>query len=166
VSEPGSRSRIRVGKAILAPGSLTAPALISKELTFRQAALALGRTDDPSGRLLRELVQAREQQTRKLIAVRLRGRKHPKLKVTLGALYRAFPELRPARVDALEATVRALLARVDERTAVLVHGVINDTVEPRLKRLEKQANAAEAYLRTLAENDTERHGTNSRRRNG
>lgn len=121
---------------------------IDQELTFAEAAAELGRKRDPDGRKLRNLVQQREQKRRQRITVG-EGRE---VKVTMSALYRAFPELRPARIDYLAASLRELLVEVDARVESVVHKVLTDErVIARIVQLEKRANAAEGYLRTLAE---------------
>lgn len=122
---------------------------LEEELSFREAALELGRKRDPRGRRLRAMVLARERQTGRPIAIRLSGPKEPKLRITLGALYRAFPELRPARVDDLVAMARQLSERGDARTKTLVQEVLAQSVEPRLVKLEKRTAIHEEYLRKL-----------------
>jgi hypothetical protein len=116
---------------------------IEPELTFRAAAERLGRTSDPDGRKLRAMVLAREKATGKRIAVRLAGPKRPRLRVALGALYRAFPELRSARVDDLAELIRPMVermdARQDERTKKVVYGILERDLELRLRKLEKHA---------------------------
>lgn len=131
---------------------------IEQELTFKEAAEALGRKRDPEGRKLRNLVQNREKQTGRQIAIPMGGEGR-EAKITLSALYRAFPEMRPVRVDYLAAGLRELLERVDEHTELVVQRVIEKIVEPRVelvekkvKLLEKQMGAAQAFLRSLAEN--------------
>lgn len=119
---------------------------LDEELSFREAALALGRRRDSRGRRLRNMVIARERQSGKLIALRLGGEVEPKLRVTLGALYRAFPELRPARVDELASIVRPFVERADERTRFLVREEISQDIEPRVVFLEKHAELTTEYL--------------------
>lgn len=109
--------------------SNTRSARIDRELTFREAAAALGRKDDPTGRKLRELVLARERQTGKRIAIRLAGPKRPKLRVTLGALYRAFPEARASRTDALARDLRRYVDELDAR----VRQIVRDELDRRKK---------------------------------
>ena len=131
--------------------SNTRSARIDRELTFREAAAALGRKDDPTGRKLRELVLARERQTGKRIAIRLAGPKRPKLRVTLGALYRAFPEARSAHVDDLALALRELGERFDDRTRLLVREILDRDVDPRIEKLEKRAALTERYLAAIHE---------------
>ncbi len=119
---------------------------LDQELSFREAALALGRRRDSRGRRLRNMVLAREAQTGKPIALRLGGTVEPKLRVTIGALYRAFPEMRPARVDELAAIVRPFVERADERTRVLVRDELSQDIEPRIVFLEKHAELTTEYL--------------------
>lgn len=122
---------------------------LEQELSFREAAQALEREHDPRGRRLRNMVVARERQTGRQIAIRLAGEKEPKLRITLGALYRAFPELRPARVDDLMAMARHLQERGEARTKTVVLEVLAETMEPRLLRLEKAAGITERALQEL-----------------
>lgn len=120
---------------------------LDQELTFREAALALGRKRDPHGRKLRNMVLAREAQLAKWIAVRLQGQTEPKLRVTLAALYRHFPELRATRVDGVAQMLRPLVARMQENLAELVDArardlvleILREEIEPRLIRLENKA---------------------------
>lgn len=140
---------------------------IDQELSFSEAAAALGRKRDPRGERLRNLVLNREKQTGKPIAIRLGGEIEPKLRVTLSALYRAFPECRPARVDYLAASLKELLERVDDHTESLVLRILDEKkLEARITRLEKRADAAAAYLKTIAENDVEQPRTTSKRPTG
>ena len=122
---------------------------LEQELSFREAAQALERTNDPRGRRLRNMVLARERQTGKQIAIRLAGEKEPKLRVTLGALYRAFPELRPARVDDLMSMARQLAERGEQRTRSVVREVLAESLEPRVEKLEKAAGITERALQEL-----------------
>jgi hypothetical protein len=140
---------------------------IDQELSFREAALVLGRKHDPRGERLRNLVTNREKQTGKQIAIRLAGETEPKLRITLSALYRAFPECRPVRVESLASSLRELLDRVDQHTEGVVLKILEEKqLEKRLAKLEKRADAAEAFLRTIAENDVELGRTTRKRPTG
>lgn len=97
------------------------------------------------------MVLAREQQTGRLIAIRLSGPKEPKLRVTLSSIYRHFPELRPARVDDLVTMARQLSERAEARTKTVVHEIIAESIEPRLATLEKASSITERALRELSE---------------
>lgn len=110
---------------------------LEEELSFREAAQELGRKRDPRGRRLRAMVLAKERRTGREIAIRLQGASQPKLRVTLGAIYRAFPELRPARVDDLVSLARQIAERGDARTRSLVEQILAADVEPRLVKVEK-----------------------------
>lgn len=110
---------------------------LEEELSFREAAQELGRKRDPRGRKLRSMVLAKERRIGREIAIRLSGAKEPKLRVTLGAIYRHFPELRPARVDDLVVLARQLAERGDARTRSLVQQILAEGVEPRLSSVEK-----------------------------
>jgi hypothetical protein len=122
---------------------------LDQELSFSQAAAELQRQNDPLGRKLRNLVMARERQTGQRIAIRLSEGREPKLRVTIGAIYRALPELRPARVDDLARLVKPMLDRQEVRTRALIREEIDQTVTPRLEMVEKKATAIEKCLRTL-----------------
>lgn len=121
-----------------------------QELSFHQAARKLNRRGDSRGRGLRAMVLAREKQTGKQIAIRLNGQKQPKLRITVGALYRAFPELLPARIDDIHRLMRPMLDRAAEQTRLVVQEEIKATVDPRLKRLEKNDRIIRAALAELA----------------
>jgi hypothetical protein len=121
-----------------------------QELSFHEAAKMLNRKRDSRGRALRSMVLAREKQTGKQIAIRLNGEKEPKLRITIGALYRAFPELLPARIDDIHRLMRPMLDRAAERTRSVVQEEIKKTVDPRLSRLEKNDRIIRAALRQMA----------------
>jgi hypothetical protein len=122
---------------------------LDQEMSFSRAAQELQRQDDPIGRKLRNLVMARERQTGKKIAIRLSEGVEPKLRVTIGAIYRALPELRPARVDDLARLVKPMLERQEARTRVLVQEEIDKSVMPRLGKVEKKAASIERCLKEL-----------------
>jgi hypothetical protein len=126
---------------------------LDQELTFREAAAALKRLNDPEGRRLKKMVLARERQSKKPIAIRLAGSKVPKLRVTLGALYRAFPEARSSRVDDLAEVFRPMVermdARNDARTEKMIHKILESKIEPRLQLLEKKATLTTRYITDL-----------------
>jgi hypothetical protein len=126
---------------------------LDQELSFSQAAAELQREKDPIGRKLRNLVMARERETGKRIAIRLSSGKEPKLRITIGAIYRHLPELRPARVDDLARLVRPMLERQEERhdarTRILIREENERDVFPRLEIVEKKATAIENCLREL-----------------
>lgn len=154
--EPKSGPRIRLDRV-----------RIDQELSFRDAASALGRKHDPRGERLRNLVQTRERQTGKPIAIRLAGESEPKLRITLSALYRAFPEMRPARIDYLAASLKELLSEVDAHTESVVLKVLEkQRVLARLDRLERRTAAAESFLKNLAENEVEQARTTRNRPTG
>jgi hypothetical protein len=127
---------------------------LEQEMSFREAAHRLNRRRDSRGRALRAMVLARERQTGKKIAIRLNGEKEPKLRITIGALYRYFPELQPARVDDIARLVRPMLdrtlERASERTRSVVQEEIKKTVVPRIDRLEKQSQIIKSALAKLA----------------
>jgi len=126
---------------------------LDEELTFREAARALRRQRDPRGRRLRGMVLARERERRQRIAIRIGGRERQHLRITLGALYRAFPELRPARVDDLAELARAFQERSETRTRFLVREEIASDVGPRVSKLEKRTALTEKYIKDLHQLD-------------
>ena len=77
------------------------------------------------------------------IAIRLAGSKAPRLRVTLGAIYRAFPEARSSRVDDLAEVIRPMVermdARQDARTEKVILKLIAQRLLPRIESLEKAA---------------------------
>lgn len=95
-------------------------------MTFTSAARAIGWRPAPdgsysaAGRRLRRLCLAREAEVdRRFI---LRDRRGQPRAVTLGALARYLPELRPSQVDALAGELRAAVAdRIDDRVRQVVH---------------------------------------------
>lgn len=126
---------------------------LDQELSFSRAAAELQREDDPIGRKLRNLVIARERETGTRIAIRLSNGKEPKLRVTIGALYRHLPELRPARVDDLARLVRPMLERQEERltarTEIQIQEKVDRDVLPRVEKAEKRLAILEKCIRGL-----------------
>jgi hypothetical protein len=104
-------------------------ARLETEMTFKEAARRLGRERDSEGRGLRRLVLVREKQIGRPIAVRLAGAKRPKLRVTLAALWRAFPEFRETRHDALARELRGYVGQLDVRVRGLVRQFVRDELE-------------------------------------
>jgi hypothetical protein len=122
---------------------------LDQEMSFSRAAAELNRQDDPIGRKLRNLVIKREQEIGKRIAIRMSEGREPKLRVTIGSLYRFFPELRPAQIGDLARLMKPMLDKAEARTRSLVQEEIAERVTPRLERVEKKATAIEKCLRTL-----------------
>jgi len=126
---------------------------LDQELSFSQAAAELQREGDPIGRKLRNLVIARERETGKRIAIRLGGTKEPKLRVTIGSLYRHLPELRPARIDDLARLVRPMLERQEERLTTRTENLIREKVDrdvlPRVEKVEKRLELMDRCIRGL-----------------
>lgn len=114
---------------------------LDQELSFSRAARALERTDDPKGRRLRNLVMAREAKLKTPIAIRLAGDQAPKLRITLGAIYRYLPELRRPRTEALAELLRQALTESEVRTFQKVRNEVLQKLEPRIQTLEKHAAA-------------------------
>jgi hypothetical protein len=122
---------------------------LEQEMSFSRAAAELNRQDDPIGRKLRNMVIKREQELGKRIALRMSEGREPKLRVTIGSLYRYFPELRPAQIGDLARLMKPMLEKAESRTRVVVQEEIDKTVSPRLERVEKKATAIEKCLREL-----------------
>jgi hypothetical protein len=102
-------------------------------LSFRRAAAALGWPDTwASGLRLKRAVLAREKQLGREIARRV-GRTH--LRVTLGALYRALPELRREKSSENREHVREYLAGIDDRIYEHAARAVQELVEPQIKEL-------------------------------
>jgi len=122
---------------------------LDEELSFSAAARELQRHRDPKGRKLRNMVVARERQTGKQIAIRLAGQKEPKLRITIGALYRAFPELAPAKIDDIARLMKPMLERAEARTRVVVREEIARDVLPRIVYLEEESGIVRRCLEEL-----------------
>lgn len=81
---------------------------LDEPLGWAEAAAAIGWKHDPKGRKLKAMVLDRERETNTLIAIRGKHAKRgaPKLKVTVGALVRAFPELQQSQVQQIGNALR------------------------------------------------------------
>jgi len=101
------------------------------------------------------MVVARERQTGQQIAVRLAGQVEPKMRVTMGALYRAFPELRLAHVDNLAQIAKPLVERAEARTREVVRSEIARDIGPRVSKLEKRSRIIERCITELAALESE-----------
>jgi len=122
---------------------------LDQEMSFSRAAQELQRQDDPIGRKLRNLVIKREGEIGKRIAIRLSEGREPKLRVTIGAIYRHLPELRPAQIGDLTRLMKPMLERAEARTRAVVQEELKRDVLPRVEKVEKKAAAIEKCLRTL-----------------
>jgi hypothetical protein len=126
---------------------------LEQELTWREASALLGRANDPDGRKLKLLVLAREKQSGRQIAIRLGGEKAPKLRVTLSAIRRAFPDLRAAHADGLATSIRFLAAELDQRhdarTKELIQAELDSDLRPRVGKLEKRTGIMERCIKDL-----------------
>lgn len=108
---------------------------MSALLTWNQAAKALGWTGKAAGRRLKRAVLARERQTGKRIATRLGSERRPDYRVTIGAIRRHLPELRPSKVDDLRERFGEYLASIDTRMSDSIAHHVAEYVEPRLDEL-------------------------------
>jgi hypothetical protein len=135
---------------------------LDQELSFSRAARALERHDDPKGRKLRNLVMATERRLDVPIAIRLAGEEAPKLRITLGAIYRYLPQLRRARTERLADLLQQALAESETRVAQKILREVRAKFEPRIESLEKAAARARSPHRdSEPPKGTERTGTNT-----
>src|SRR5688572_254654 len=106
---------------------------LDEPLTFPQAAKELKWRGRRAGERLRRLVSQRERELGgKRIAIRDRRGRH--VKVTLGALARFFPELRPSRTDVVAESIRPFLTAFRGELANTVRAEIG--AAPRLQKIE------------------------------
>jgi hypothetical protein len=128
---------------------------LQEPLTFPQAARKIGwRPDDlgsydAAGRRLRRLVVKREAEMAREFA--LRDTSGRAVKVTLGALTRYMPELRPSRVEALAASVRPLLAAFEQRAEEIVTRRLQEEVEPELQKLHDRGEEIASQVANMAD---------------
>lgn len=102
-------------------------------LTFRRAAEALGQ-EDASGRALKAMVLAREAQIGKPIASRMAGKKQPKMKVTLSAIYEHLPELREHKTgEQMMRQIRGYVSAIDDRITERAGEVVQELVMPHFR---------------------------------
>jgi DNA anti-recombination protein RmuC len=106
---------------------------------------------EAAGRRLRDAVIAAEAQQGKRIATRLAGRRHPKTRITMGALARHMPELRRSKVDQLADNFRGYLRDIDERIAEGAAEEVQRLVEPRIRELRETDEQLQRELNALAE---------------
>jgi len=116
---------------------------MDEPLTFPRAAKEIGWTGRWCGERLRRLVRRREREIGKRFAVRDDGGRLSK--VTVGALTRYLPELRPSRVDALAATLRPYVQAVDQRTAEAIDQRVGRQVIPRIEKIEGRVTKLEKW---------------------
>lgn len=118
-------------------------ARLDEPLTFPRAAKAIGWTGKWSGKRLLRFVRRREREIGKKFGVRDEAGRLTK--VSVGALHRHCPELRPSRVDALAASLRPLVQEVDRRTEQLVESGIARRVSPRFQKIEHRVTKLEQW---------------------
>lgn len=122
-------------------------------LTFREAAVKLNWVDDgateaeqeSAGRRLRWAVLVREKETGKRIATRLGHRVasgEPQARVTLGAIYRHFPEFRRHKGDDLAADFRRYLGEIEETIAEQAAEEIGRLVQPQVDEVHERIDVA------------------------
>lgn len=122
-------------------------------ISFRAAAEAL-QHPDRSGRALKAMVLKREAESGDQIARRLAGKKQPKMRVTLTALYFHFPEFKPPRtgtevLKSARAYVEAIDARISEVTASKVQELVMPMFREDRKRLDKLESDSEETAETV-----------------
>lgn len=108
-------------------------------LTWKKATVQLAWKDGgtpAAGRRLKRAVLAREAETGKQIATRLKrdGQRIP-LRITMSAIMRWLPELRRSRVDSLSAALAEYRAETGKLLREMISGQIAEHVEPRLDEL-------------------------------
>lgn len=109
---------------------------LDEPITFKQAAKAIGWKRGgvhASARRLRRLAMRRERE--KGLRFVLRDQRGRPWLITLGAITRHLPELRPSRVDTLAESLRPVLEQVERRAREIVAEKIEKHVEPELQRL-------------------------------
>lgn len=121
---------------------------------------------EAAGRRLRDAVMAAEKQQGKRIATRLRGQKHPKTRVTMGALDRHMPELRRTRADQLADNFKQYLADMDERIDERAAKAVQRLVQPQIRELHGKANQAQSDATTALERIDELGKRLAKRRTG
>jgi hypothetical protein len=124
-------------------------------LSFRKAAEAL-KHSDRTGRALRALVLAREQQTGQRIATRMRGAKRPKMQITLSAIYAHLPELKPHRTnDDMTRSVRAYIDAIEERISEVAADKVQELVMPHFNADRRRLTQLETDSDALRKQDTD-----------
>jgi hypothetical protein len=131
---------------------------VSRLLTWPEAAVAAGQVQqgageaelEAAGRRLRDAVMAREAATKSRIATRLRGRKRPKTRITLTALYQAMPELKRSKADKLLDDFKAYLADIDEHIDERAAEQVQLLVQPQIRELRQADRELQGRLTELA----------------
>jgi hypothetical protein len=128
---------------------------LEEPLTFPKAAQEIGWAPDPKGgfklggrRLLR-LALRREKELGRPFIIRDSGGRP--VRITLGALTRFLPELRPSRVDSLAASIRPVLAELERRAQAIVRTTIVEEVDPELQRLHDRDEEIAGEVTRMAE---------------
>jgi hypothetical protein len=113
-------------------------------LTWREAADELGwGSTSAAGRKLRHAVRAREAQLGRAIATTIGRGPKPQQRITLAALVRDMPELRPAPIP--KAALRTVVEGLDERIAE----TIERQVGPQIRELFSRDLVLEQQIDTL-----------------
>ena len=135
---------------------------MSRPLSFRKAAAALGWGDDnPAGRRLKRLVLAREEALGITIATRVPGKRKQIRGVSMRAILRHMPELKPVEESPAEMRAEAIgrfrsyLEEIDERLRGVAReeaeAAIDETVRPQIDELRRQDTETLGMLNELAE---------------
>ena len=133
-------------------------ARLDQPITFLRAVREIGWSADrngslkPAARRLLRLVLLKEQQIGKEFAVRDRSGRP--WQVTLGALTRYLPELRPSHIDTMGASLRALQLQFEGRMEEIADERIDIRVEPELQTLhnrdEQMASEVESLIGVIS----------------
>lgn len=103
-----------------------------RPVSIRKMAALLGMgSSEAAAKSLKAMVYAREDEIGRNIAVRMRGKRRPKLKITMSAIEREFPELRRYRPPTPETQRKLMRAMVRSEVA----RAIAETIEPQLAEL-------------------------------
>lgn len=126
-----------------------------KPLSFREAAGHLGiGTDRAAALRLERIILGREREIGRRIALRGRGKHKPRRRVTLAAISRHLPELRPSPFEKQRAEFRLHLLEIDEhimRTSrEQAEAAIGELVDPKLQELREADQQLAADLNELA----------------
>jgi hypothetical protein len=128
---------------------------LEEPLTFPRAAREIGWEPNEKGsyeavgrRLLR-LALRREREVGRPFIIRDSGGRASR--ITLGALTRFLPELRPSKVDSLAASIRPVLVELERRARAIVSEAIVSEVDPELQRLHDRDEQIAGDVEVLAE---------------
>ncbi len=129
------------------------PPSATEPLSFRAAAEAL-KQKDTTGRALKAIVLQREKELSLQIATRLAGKKQPKMRVTLSAIYQHCPEFKPLRTsEDLTKSVRAYIAAIEDRISEVTADKVQELVMPHFREDRRRLSKLEAETEELKAED-------------